>query len=149
MRNSSASSPESSGRLGSTRQIDRPLRTAETPFAIGDQREQRGLAAHSASGAQFGKRLGPIAAVVRRYSDGLANRGDPAGPGPRGAGMAQGRFRIVVEQLPGGDQVPCHRVGGGAVQGAQLAPDLGRQLPGVDVLRYRGTVGSRDALRLR
>jgi hypothetical protein len=52
-------------------------------------------------------------------------------------GVTQGRFGVVIEQLPGGDQVPCHHVGGGTVQRAQLAPDLGGQLPGVDVLRYR------------
>ena len=47
--------------------------------------------------------------------------------------MAQGGFRVVVEQLTRGDQVARHRVGGGTVQGAQFAPNFGRQLLGLDL----------------
>jgi hypothetical protein len=37
--------------------------------------------------------------------------------------------------------VACHRIGGGTVQGAQFAPDFGRQLFGVDFRRDRGPIG--------
>jgi hypothetical protein len=57
--------------------------------------------------------------------------------------VTQRGLRVVVEQLPRGDQVPSHRVGGGTVQGAQFAPDFGRQLPGVDVRRDRRPVVAR------
>src|ERR1700758_1062024 len=71
------------GRLRSAREFDRPLRTAKSAFAIGDQREQRGLAAHPAGRAQFSQRLPPVAALVGGDSDGFADDGNPAGAGPR------------------------------------------------------------------
>ena len=108
------------GRLGSTGQFDRPLRAAKPAFAIGDQRQQRGLAAHSARGPEFGQRLCPVTAVVGGDSDGFADRRDPAGPGPGRPCVTQGGFGVFVEQLAGSDQVAGHRVGGGTVQGAQI-----------------------------
>jgi hypothetical protein len=51
--------------------------------------------------------------------------------------VAQGGFGVLVDQFTGGDQVPRHRIGGGPVQRAQFAANLGRELPGVDVGRYR------------
>jgi hypothetical protein len=50
--------------------------------------------------------------------------------------VVQRRFRVLVEQLTGSDQVASHGVSGSTVQGAQLAPDFGRQLPGVHLWRY-------------
>src|SRR5947209_3897179 len=129
------------GRLRPARQFDRPLRTATPAFTIGDQREQRRFAAHPAGGAQFGQRLGPVAAVVGGDSDGLADRGDPAGPGPRRAGVFQRGLGVLVDQLAGRDQVARHRVGRDAVQRAQLATDFGRQLFGLDAGRYRWPTG--------
>lgn len=63
--------------------------------------------------------------MVGGDSDGFANGGDPARSRPGRTGVTQGGLGIVVEQLTCGNQMPRHRVGGGAVQGAQLTPDLG------------------------
>jgi len=51
--------------------------------------------------------------------------------------VPQRGFRVLVDQLAGGDQVARHRIGRGSVQGAQFAPDFRRQLLGLDPGRYR------------
>jgi hypothetical protein len=40
--------------------------------------------------------------------------------------VTQGGFGVFVEQAARGDQVPSNRVGGRLVEGAQIAPDVGR-----------------------
>ena len=137
MRISSASSPlswaASGPRASSIARSGRP----EATFAVGDQRQQRRLAAHPAGRPQFGERLGPVAAVVGGDADGFTDRRDPAGPCSRRAGVLQRSLGIVVEQSARRDEVAGHRVGGCPVQGAELAPDLWCQLLGLDVGRYR------------
>ena len=124
MRSSSASSPVSCGGLGAAGQLDRPLGAADTALAVGDQRQQRRLAAHPAGGAQFGERLRPVAAVVGGDADGFADRGDPAGAGTGGPGVRQRGLGIVVEEFAGGHQMPRDDVGGAAVQSGEFAADL-------------------------
>ena len=129
------------GGLGRAGQFDRAFRAANSAFAVGDQRKQRRLAAHPAGSAQFGQRLGPVAAVVGRDADGLSDRGDPAGPGAGSAGMRQRRLWVVVEEFAGSDEMPRHDVGSGPIQGREFAADLGRQLLGFDVGGNRRTLG--------
>ena len=141
MRSSSASSPVSSAASGRTGQFDRALRAANSAFAVGDQRKQRRLAAHPASSAQFGQRLGPVTAVVGRDADGLSDRGYPAGPGAGSAGMRQRRLGVVLEEFACSDEMPRHDVGRGPIQGREFAADLGRQLLGFDLGGNRRTLG--------
>ncbi len=121
------------GGFGAAGQLDRAFRTADAAFAVGDQRKQRRLAAHPAGRAQFGERLGPVAAVIGGDADGLANGGDAAGTSARGTGVGQCGLGILVEEFAGGHQMPRDEVGSGAIQSREFATDLGRQLLGFDV----------------
>ena len=135
--------PGELGCLGGARQLDRAFRAAHAAFAVGDQRKQRRLAAHPPGGTQFGQRLGPVAAVVGRDTDGLAHRGDAAGSGAGGAGVGQRGLGVLVEEFAGGDEMPCHDVCRGAIQSREFASDFGRQLLGFDVGGNRRTLGPR------
>ena len=135
--------PGELGGLGGAGQLDRAFRAADAAFAVGDQRKQRRLAAHPAGRTQFGQRLGPVAAVVGRDADGLANRGDAAGSGAGGAGVSQRGLGVLVEEFAGGDEMPRHDVGRGAIQSREFASDFGRQLLGFDVGGNRRTLGPR------
>ena len=75
--------------------------------------------------------------MVRRDADGFADRGNPAGPRPSGAGMSERSFGVVIEKLTGGDQMASDRVGGTAIQRGELATDLRCELLGFDAGRYR------------
>src|SRR4029078_12258586 len=98
-----AVAPGELGCLGGARQLDRAFRAAYAAFAVGDQRKQRRLAAYAPGGAQFGQRLGPVAAVIGRDTDGLADRGDAAGSGAGGPGVCQRGLGVLVEGVAGGD----------------------------------------------
>src|SRR5271166_874531 len=123
------------GRLSPARQLKRPLGPAEAALAVDNQRKQRGLAAHPARRAQFGKRLRPVTTLIGRDPARFPDGGDTPRAGAGGPRVAQRGFRIVVDQLACGDQVAGNRVGGGPVQSAELAPDLGRQLLCFDISR--------------
>ncbi len=131
------------GGFGCAGQFDRTFRAADSAFAVGDQRKQGRLAAHPARRAQFGQRLGPVAAVIGRNADGLADCGDAAGPGAGSAGVLQRGLGVVVEEFACGDEMARHHVGSGPIQRCEFAPDLGRQLLGFDRRRNRWALGAR------
>ena len=89
---------------------------ARAAFAVGNQREQLGLAPHPAGGTEFRERLGPVPALIRRDTNRLAYGCDPPGTGTGGLGVFEGGLRIVVEQFTGRHQMTGHRVGGRFVQ---------------------------------
>jgi hypothetical protein len=51
--------------------------------------------------------------------------------------MAEGSLGVFVDQLPCCDQMAGHGVGVGTVQRAELPPNVGRQLLGLDLARKR------------
>ena len=97
-------------RLGAPRDLERPLRPAQGPLGVGHHRHVRGPA-HAAAGPQFRERLGPVPGVVGGEPAGLAHHGDAGRPVAGEPGVGQGGLGVVVEELPGGDEVPRHGVG--------------------------------------
>ena len=128
------------GGVGTAGQLDCPLRSAEAAFTVGDQRQQRRLAAHSAGGAQFGYRLRPVAAVIGGDADGFADGRDSARPLSGSTGVLQRSLRVLVEQISRRHQVACDEVGGAAVECGEFPTDLRRQLPRFDIRRQRGAL---------
>ena len=114
--------------LGAASQLDRTLGASDAALAVRDERKQLGLRTHPSGRPEFGQGLRPVSAVIRGHSDGLPDGGDPSGTLAGGLSMRQGRFGVVVEQLPGRHEVAGDHVGGRLVQGQQLCPDIGREL---------------------
>ena len=122
------------GGFGRAGQLDRAFGAADAAFAVGDQRQQRRLAAHPAGRAQFGQRLRPVAAVIGRDADGLADGGDAAGPRRARPGVLQRGLGVVVEEFAGGDEVLARRSRPSAWSRVMSSPRIvGRQLLGLDV----------------
>ena len=71
---------------------------------------------YTAGGPQFGERLSPIAAVVRRDADRFADSSDATRSRAGGARVSQCGFGVVVEQFAGGDEMPGHDIGGRPIQ---------------------------------
>ena len=128
------------GGLGTAGQFDCPLGTAEAAFAVGDQRQQRGLAAQPAGGAQFGDRLRPVATVVGGNADGFADGRDSARPLSGGTGMFQRGLRVLIEQIARRHQMTCDEVSGTAVECGEFPTDFRGELPRFDIRRQRGAL---------
>ena len=137
------------GGIGTAGQLDCPLRSAETAFTVGDQRQQWGLATHPAGGPEFGDRLRPVAAVIGGNADGFADGRDSARPLSGGAGMLQRSLRVLVEQLARRHQMTCYEVSGTAVECGEFPTDLRRQLPRFDIRRQRRSPSLDDGSGLR
>ena len=118
------------GRLFRSGEFDGLLRVAESPFAVGQDGEMAGAAAHPAGGPQLTDGLGPFSGAVGDQADGLPNHGDPAAASSRGAGVPPGGLRVVVGQGAGGHEVPGDPGGAFLAQPAQVATGVGVQCVG-------------------
>ena len=97
---------------------------AQAPLAVDHEREQVRGAAQPAHGAELGERAREVAHPVGHHAQGLAGRGDPAGPAHRGLGVREGRVDVVgLEEGGHHHQVLRHPLGVLLRQGAQLVVD--------------------------
>ena len=87
-------------------QLERLVGLAERAVAVGHDREVGRGAVHPLGGAQLGQRLGVVARGVRRLAGGLAHHGQPRRARPRGQGVLVGGLGVLVDEQPGGGQVP-------------------------------------------
>ncbi len=100
------------GRIVAAGQFERAFGAAEAAFAVGDQRQQRRLAAHPACRPQFRDGLRPVTALIGGDADGFPHCGDPAGAGPGGPGMAECGLGVLVEQQSRRNEMTGDSIGG-------------------------------------
>ena len=118
------------GRLFRSGEFDGLLRVAKSPFAVGEDGEVAGAAAHPAGGPQLTDGLGPFSGAVGHQADGLPNHGDPAAASSRGAGVPPRGLRVVVGQGARSHEVPSDPGGAFLAQAAQVATGVGVQCVG-------------------
>lgn len=130
------------GTVGRPVQVDRPLRPAERPLAVRDDRDVGLLSTQSVVRAQLADRHLPLLRVVRGQADGFPYRSDPRRPSPRRQRVLKRQLGIDVDELAGGDEPAGHRFRGVPGEQAQFFAYLGSQLTRVDIVGERRLCGT-------
>ncbi len=125
--------------IGPPIEVDRALRPAQRPFAVGQHREVGLPTGHAVVRPELANGGLPLPGVVGGEANRLPYRRDPGRQPPRDQGMGQCRLRVDVDELASGHQTQRDLLGDTTRQRAQLPPDLGIEAAWVKILRQRGT----------
>ena len=94
------------GHRRALRELHRLLGLTERAVAVGHDRQVGRGAVHPLGRAQVRERLGVVPRGVRRLAGRLAHDRQPRGPRPGGERVPVGGLGVLVDQHPGGGQVP-------------------------------------------